>query len=90
MENLITYIKDLEELHDISDSLVITEEPNIFENNEEEFLETCFELMDEYLEQNPHAISEPDFLECFQEEIEELFYSQWEEEMLWNESNDDN
>jgi putative phage-type endonuclease len=83
MENLITYIKDLEELQDISDSVVITEEPNIFENNEEEFLETCFELMDEYLEQNPHAISEPDFLECFQEEIEELFYSQWEEEILW-------
>ena len=85
MKNLITYISDLEELEDISNSLVITEEPNIFENNEEEFLETCFELMDEYLVQNPHAISESDFLETFQEEIEELFYAQWEEEILWNE-----
>jgi hypothetical protein len=84
MENII-YIKDLEELQDISDSLVITEEPSVFENNQEEFLETCFELMDEYLEHNPHAISEPDFLESFKEEIEELFYAQWEEEILWNE-----
>jgi len=84
MENVI-YIKDLEELEDISNTLVITEEPSIFQDKEEEFLETCFELMDEYLEQNPHAISEPDFLETFQDEIEELFYAQWEEEMVWNE-----
>jgi putative phage-type endonuclease len=84
MENVV-YIKDLEELEDISDSLIITEEPSIFQDKEEEFLETCFELMDEYLEQNPHAISEPDFLETIQEEFEELFYSQWEEDIFWNE-----
>ena len=84
MENIV-YIKDLEELEDISDSLIITEEPSIFQDKEEEFLETCFELMDEYLEQNPHAISEPDFLETFQEEFEELFYTQWEEDIFWNE-----
>jgi putative phage-type endonuclease len=80
MENQI-YINDLEELEEISDSLVF---PSIFEEKEEEFLETCFLLMDEYLEQNPHAVSEPDFMETFQEEIEELFYSQWEEEIFWN------
>jgi putative phage-type endonuclease len=81
------YIKDLEELEDIFDSLVPEEQPNLFE--EEDFslqlVETALQLMDEYIEENPHAISEPNFLESFQEEMEELFYAQFEEEIVNNE-----
>jgi len=83
----MNYIKDLEELQDILNFLIPEEEPNLFE--EEDFslqlVETALQLMDEYIEENPHAISEPDFVESFQEEIEELFYAQFEEEIVNNE-----
>lgn len=81
------YIKDLEELENIVDFLIPEEEPSLFE--EEDFslqlVETALQLMDEYIEEHPHAISEPDFVESFQEEIEELFYAQFEEEIVNNE-----
>ena len=83
----MNYIKDLEDLEDLLDSLIPEEEPSIFQ--EEDFslqlVETALQLMDEYMEQNPHAISEPDFLECFKEEMEELLCTQFEEEIFHNE-----
>jgi putative phage-type endonuclease len=35
--------------------------------------------MDIYIEENPTAVSEPDFQECFLEEIKEFFYIQFED-----------
>lgn len=80
------YIKDLGELEDILDSLIPEEEPSMFndENCFLQFVETALQLMYEYIEENPHAVSEPDFLEDFKEEIQELFYAQWEEEIFYN------
>ena len=75
-------IKDLEELTCILDTLVFEEyeEPSIFtEEYAVELVETALYLMDEYMQCNPHIISEPNFYEIFLEDIKDIFYAQFEE-----------
>ena len=75
-------IKDLEELTCILDTLVFEEyeEPSIFtEEYAVELVETSLHLMDEYMQCNPHIISEPNFYEIFIEDIKDIFYAQFEE-----------
>lgn len=77
---------DLEDLEDITDKLVFEEEilldedqPSIFtEEYAVELVETALHLMDEYMEQNPNAISEPNFHDILLEEIKYIFYIQME------------
>ena len=53
---------ELEDLQDIMDTLVFEDEPSIFnEDSAIELVETALHLMDEYIEQNPQIISEPNF-----------------------------
>ncbi len=74
---------DLEELEDILNTLVFEDEPSIFdENNAIELMETALHLMEEYVIDNPTAISEPDFHEDLLEEITDIFYIQFEEQIL--------
>jgi hypothetical protein len=82
---MITYLhlNDLPELEDITDELVFEDEPTIF--NEDftlELVETALYLMEDYMMENPSAITEPDFEEVFLEDIKEIFYIQFEEEIL--------
>ena len=75
-------IKDIEELTCILDTLVFEEyeEPSIFtEEYAVELVETSLHLMDEYMQCNPHIISEPNFYEIFIEDIKDIFYAQFEE-----------
>jgi putative phage-type endonuclease len=75
-------IKDLEELKCILDTLVFEEyeEPSIFtEEYAVELVETALHLMDEYMQCNPHTISEPNFHEILLEDIKDIFYAQFEE-----------
>jgi putative phage-type endonuclease len=73
-------LEDLEELEDITDKLVFEDEPSIFtEEYAVELVETALYLMDEYMEQHPHAISEPNFHEILLEEIKDIFYVQMED-----------
>jgi putative phage-type endonuclease len=85
--NNIVYLKDLdlEDLEDVSGTLFFhtEEEPSIFSDFEEEFIETCLLLMEEYLKENPSFISDPDFCEYLREEMEELFFIQLEDEFNW-------
>jgi putative phage-type endonuclease len=75
-----TKLCDLEELEDIIDTLVFEDEPSIFsEEYAVELVETALQLMDEFIENNPHVISEPNFHEILLEEIKDLFYVQFEE-----------
>ena len=81
------FIFDLEDLEDITDKLVFEEEllldedqPSIFtEEYAVELVETALHLMDEYMEQNPNAISEPNFHDILLEEIKYIFYIQMED-----------
>jgi putative phage-type endonuclease len=80
---MFQYIHELEELEDILDTLVFEDEPSIFdEDNTIELMETALHLMEEYVIDNPTAISEPDFHEDLLEEIKDIFYIQFEEQIL--------
>ena len=74
---------ELEDLKDILDTLIFEDEPTIFnDDNTLELIETAFHLMEEYMAENPTAITEPDFHETLLEEIKEIFYIQMEDNIL--------
>ena len=69
-------INELEELEDILDTIVAEDEEDsrLLESDDEvECVETCMQLMSDYIDENPAAISEPDFHEEMVENIKELF-----------------
>jgi putative phage-type endonuclease len=69
-------------LEDIIDTIEFEfeDEPTIFtEETIFDFIETAFHLMDDYIKENPTAISEPDFHEIMLEEIKAVFYVQFED-----------
>jgi len=73
-------LSELEDLEDITDTLVFEDEPSIFtEEYAVELVETALHLMDEYMHQHPNAISEPNFEEILLEEIKDIFYIQMED-----------
>ena len=83
----ITTMNDLIELENILDSLTFEDEviPTIFdEENALELIESALYLMEDYMNENPTAISEPDFEEEILEDIKELFYIQFEEDIIEN------
>jgi putative phage-type endonuclease len=88
--NIVNPIKTLKELHDLEnilDSLIFEDEviPNIFdEPNSLELIESALYLMEDYINENPTAITEPDFEEEFLEDVKELFYIQFEDDILEN------
>jgi putative phage-type endonuclease len=78
MQNI--YINDLDELKNILDTLVFEDEPSIFTSEYAvELVQTALHLMDEYIIDNPHIVSEPDFDEILLEEVKEIFYIQLED-----------
>ena len=80
---MFQYIHELSELEDVLHTLVFEDEPTIFdEDNAIELMETALHLMEEYVIDNPSAISEPDFHEELLEEITDIFYIQFEEQIL--------
>jgi putative phage-type endonuclease len=77
------YLNEFIDLEDILDSLIFEDEPSIFdEKNTLDLIETALYLMEDYMNDNPTAISEPDFEEELLEDIKEIFYIQFEEEIL--------
>jgi putative phage-type endonuclease len=80
----MTYcLSDIEPLNDILDTLVFEDEPSIFsEEHANELIETVLHLMEEYMTENPTAISEPNFHELLLEEIKDMFYVQFEDQIL--------
>lgn len=80
---MTTYLSDLEELEDISHTLVFEDEDNIFtEDHAVELVETALHLMEEFMDENPTIISEPNFHDILLEEIKEMFYVQMEDHIL--------
>ena len=87
----ITYINELEELENIIDNIIPEEDPLFFieEENTIDFIESALELMDIYIEENPTAVSEPDFYDFFVDSVKELFLIQFEEHIYLNEDIED-
>ena len=70
------------ELEDILDTLVFEDEPSIFDGEGAiNLLESAMQLMEDYMNENPTAISEPDFHDDMLDDIKELFYIQFEEQI---------
>ena len=85
------YINELEELENIINNIIPEEDPLFFieEENTIDFIEAALEIMDIYIEENPTAVSEPDFYECFVDSVKELFFIQFEEHIYLNEDIED-
>jgi len=76
-------LSELEELEDILETIIFEDEPSIFDEVYTlELYECVFDLIDCYIEDHPHAISEPDFYEILLEEIQDILYIQMEEHIL--------
>jgi hypothetical protein len=74
------FISEIEDLEDITDTLVFEDEPSIFtEEYAIELVDTALHLMDEYMENFPNVISEPNFHDILLEEIKDIFYIQMED-----------
>ena len=68
------------DLLDVSDKLIFEDEPSILdEETSLDLIETALHLMEDYLNDNPTAITEPDFHTEMLEEIKEMLYIQFEE-----------
>jgi len=89
-EKMIEYncknINDLPELENILHKLYPTDELYFF-NNEEclEMYETCIFLMEEFISNNPKLISEPDFEDIFDENINEIMHCNFDFDICYNE-----
>ena len=74
---------DLEDLEDILDSIVFEDEPSIMtEEYAVDMLITALHLMDEFMNDNPTLITEPDFYDILMDEIQDIFYVQMEEHIV--------
>jgi putative phage-type endonuclease len=87
----INELPELPELIDILNDIIPEEDPLFFidEENTLEFFEAALILMDVYIDENPTAVSEPDFTESFIEAVKELFFIQFEDHIYLNEDIED-
>jgi putative phage-type endonuclease len=72
---------DLEDLHDILDDITATEFiiEKVFSAEEEtDIVDTCVQLMSDYVDENPISVSEPDFHETMLENIKEVMFMNYD------------
>ena len=78
------------ELIDITDQIVPEEDPKFFNDEESlEIYQTCLHLMEEFIKDNPKLISEPDFDQIFDEDINELMHSHFDFDIFYTEEAQD-
>ena len=72
-------------LYDITD-LIVVEENKWFFNEEEhiELYQMCLHLMDEFINENPTIITEPEFEEFFDEDICEIVHLHFDFDIFYN------
>jgi putative phage-type endonuclease len=63
---------------DVTEQIIPQEYSNYFNDDESlELYQTCIDLMEEFIKENPTIITEPDFEDIFDENILELMFSQF-------------
>jgi putative phage-type endonuclease len=68
------------ELIDVTDTLVFEDEPSIFdEDTALDLIDSALYLMEDYLNENPTAVSNPDFHETLLDDVKELFKIHFEQ-----------
>jgi putative phage-type endonuclease len=71
------------ELIDVTDTLVFEDEPSIFdEDTTLDLIDSALYLMEDYLNENPTAVSNPDFHETLLDDVKELFKIHFEQH-IW-------
>lgn len=81
------FLYELEELENVVH--LICDEPIFTENYAIDFTEAVFQLLDDYLLENPAIITEPDFDEILLEDIRDIIYIQFEDHLNDNEDDID-
>jgi hypothetical protein len=83
-------LKDLEDLPNIIDEIFEDDISSMFtEEVSLELTETIFYLIENYIEDNPTAISEPDFHDELVDELTELLLSQFDGDIFFNEDDEE-
>ena len=78
------------ELIDVTEQIIPEEDPKYFNDNESlELYQTCLHLMEEFIKHHPSLISEPDFEDIFDENIKELMYSHFDDDIFYTEDAED-
>jgi putative phage-type endonuclease len=71
------------DLIDVTDTLVFEDEPSIFdEDTTLDLIDSALYLMEDYLNENPTAVSNPDFHETLLDDVKELFKIHFEQH-IW-------
>jgi putative phage-type endonuclease len=74
------------ELIDITDNIIAEEDTTYFNDEEAiELYQTCIHIMEEFIKENPKVITEPDFEEIFDENIEELMNAHFDSDVFYTE-----
>ena len=74
-------LEDLEDLDDILDEITCTENEsnNIFSTEEEtDIVDTCVQVMSDYVDETPTAVSEPDFHDTMIENVKEVMFMNYD------------
>lgn len=82
-------MNELNELTNIID-LIIPEDCDCFNEDESmELYETCIHIMEVFIKNNPSIITDPDFDEIFNENIQELIKSLFDNDIFYNDDAED-
>ena len=79
----------LEELDNIIDKIQAEDDPYFTDDDALELYNTCLYLMEEFIKNNPKLITEPDFEDIFEDNINELMYAQFEDDIFFNDDAED-
>jgi putative phage-type endonuclease len=78
------------ELIDITNEIIPEEGIKYFNDEESlELYQTCLHLMEEFIKEHPTLVSEPDFEDTFDENIQELMYSHFDSDIFYTEDAED-
>jgi|LauGreDrversion4_2_1035121.scaffolds.fasta_scaffold27879_5 putative phage-type endonuclease len=82
--NTLIFKNALEELDNIIDKIQAEDDPYFTDDDALELYNTCLYLMEEFIRNNPKLITEPDFEDIFEDNINELMYAQFEDDIFFN------
>ena len=72
------------DLIDVTDQIIPEEEPKYFNDEESlELYQTCTYLMEEFIKEHPALVSEPDFEDIFDENIQELMHCHFDSDIFY-------
>jgi hypothetical protein len=84
------YFDELDELTDVLETIIFEDEPSIFtEEYTLDLMETALHLMEEFMDNNPCIITEPDFNEILLEELTCIFATQFEDHIFADDNLED-